>query len=95
MRELSEWTKKRILIAIQAYSELHPKHRKAKQPDMNASKTGRISVFLRNNLGELIAIYGETTGNFHKKLTPEKIKKHSIKINQPKVKARSIKTPKS
>ena len=95
MKELSEWNKRRIQIAIQAYSELHPKPKKAKQPDMNASKTGRISVFLRNNQGELIAIYGETTGKFWKKLTSEKIKKHSIKINPPKVQAQSIKPQKS
>lgn len=88
-----EWREKRILIAIQAFSELHPMPRKEKRPDLAASKTAFNKVFLRSASGVLVAIYGEVSGNFWK-LTPEKIKKHSIIIKPLKVQTKSIKPPK-
>jgi hypothetical protein len=78
----SEWNQGRILTAMQAYCQLHPKPRKAKRPDMDTSSCGKINVKLRNDQGVLVAIYGETTRYFYS-LTPERIKKHSKKINQP------------
>lgn len=89
-----EWREKRILIAIQAFSELHPMPRKEKRPDLAASKTGFNKIFLRSAAGVLVAIYGETTGHFWK-LTPVKIKKHSIIIKPLKVQTKSIKPRKS
>ena len=91
---MREWREKWINAAIQAYYKLHPKPRQTKKPELSASSTGFNKVYLRNSQGELIAIYGSTTGYFWK-IGPKKIKKYSIKIkiNQPRIlKPRSTKT---
>ena len=90
-----DWRKRRILISIQAYSELHPMPRKEKRPDLAASNTGFNKIFLRNAEGLLVGIYGEVSEKFWI-LTVKKILKHSIKVktNQPRSKARSIKPTK-
>jgi len=88
-KDKSEWNQRRILTAMEAYSQLHPKPRKAKRPDMDTSSCGKINVKLRNSQGVLLGIYGETTKAWWQ-ITPERLKIHSIKINQPRP-ARSIK----